>query len=487
MKIKNNYTMMTDFYELTMANGYFEAGKKDEICYFDVFFRTIPDQAGYAICAGLEQVIDYIKELHFDEEDIAYLRSKNCFSEGFLNYLANFKFQGDIYAIPEGTPIFPNEPIMIVKGNAIEAQFIETFVLSEINHQTLIATKANRIVRAAQGKAISEFGARRAHGAEAAILGARASYIAGCASTSNVQTDLTYKVPATGTMAHAWVQMFGDEYEAFKQYCTIYPDNAVLLVDTYDVIKSGVPNAIKAFNEILLPLGKRPKGIRLDSGDIAYLSKKCRKMLDEAGFKDCKIIASNSLDEYIIRDLLFQDAKIDAFGVGERLITSKSNPVFDGVYKLAAVEDKNGNIIPRIKISENVGKITTPHFKKLYRFFSKENQKAEADLLSVYDEVLDFTKPFELFDPIATWKRKTLDDYEVVELLKPIFIKGKLVYECPNIETIRNYCKEQVDSLWDEVTRFENPHNYYVDLTQKLWDTKQDLLMLRRKVKSNKQ
>ena len=483
MKIKNNYTMMTDFYELTMANGYFEAGKKDEICYFDVFYRTIPDKAGYAICAGLEQVIDYINELHFDAEDIAYLRSKNCFSDGFLDYLSNFKFQGDIYAMPEGTPIFPNEPFMIVKGNAIEAQFIETFVLSELNHQTLIATKTNRIVRAAQGKTISEFGARRAHGAEAAVLGARAAYIAGCHTSSNTQADLTYNVPASGTMAHAWVQMFGDELEAFKQYCRIYPDNALLLVDTYDVIKSGIPNAIKAFNEVLLPLGKRPKGIRLDSGDIAYLSKKCRQMLDKAGFEDCKIFASNSLDEYIIRDLLFQGAKIDAFGVGERLITSKSNPVFDGVYKLAAVEDKEGNIVPRIKISENVGKITTPHFKKLYRFFSKENHKAEADLLSVYDEELDFTKPFELFDPVDTWKRKVLEDYEVVELLKPIFIKGELVYDLPTIEEIRAYCLEQVESLWDEVKRFENPHNYYVDLTQKLWDIKRQLLVTKRNIK----
>lgn len=483
MKIKNNYTMMTDFYELTMANGYFESGKKDEICYFDVFFRTIPDKAGYAICAGLEQVIDYIQNLHFDEEDIDFLRSKNCFSEGFLQYLSDFKFKGDIYAIPEGTPIFPSEPLLIIKGNAIEAQFIETFILAEINHQTLIATKTNRIVRAANGRAISEFGARRAHGAEAAILGARAAYIGGCSSTSNVQTDLTYKVPSGGTMAHSWVQMFGDEYEAFKQYCKIYPDNALLLVDTYDVVKSGVPNAIKAFNEILIPMGKRPKGIRLDSGDIAYLSKKCRKMLDEAGFEDCKIFVSNSLDEYIIRDLLFQGAKIDAFGVGERLITSKSDPVFDGVYKLAAVEDEDGNIIPRIKISENVGKITTPHFKKLYRFYSKQNHKAEADLLTIYNEEIDFSKPIELFDPMATWKRKVLDDYEVEELLKPIFKNGELVYKCPNIEEIRKYCSEQVESLWDEVKRFENPHNYYVDLSQKLWDTKQQLLMSKRSIK----
>ena len=486
MKIKDNYTMMTDFYEITMANGYFEAGKKDEICYFDVFFRTIPDKAGFAICAGLEQVIDYVKELHFDEEDIEYLRSKHCFCEEFLEYLKDFKFHGDIYAIPEGTPIFPNEPILIVKGNAIEAQFMETFILAELNHQTLIATKANRIVRAADGRAVSEFGARRAHGAEAAILGARAAYIAGCAGTSCTQTDETYGCPAGGTMAHSWVQMFGDEYEAFRQYCRIYPDNALLLVDTYDVVKSGVPNAIKAFNEVLAPMGKRPKGIRLDSGDMAYLSKKCRKMLDEAGYPDCKIFISNSLDEYLIRDLLFQGAKIDAFGVGERLITSKSDPVFDGVYKLCAVEDEKGTVIPRIKISENVGKITTPHFKKVYRFYSKENHKAEADLLSIYDEKLDFTKPFELFDPHATWKRKTMEDYEVVELLKPIFKNGKLVYKCPTTEEIKAYCKEQVNTLWDEVTRFENPHNYYVDLTQKLWDLKQELLKQRRSEQTHK-
>lgn len=483
MKIKDNYTMMTDFYELTMANGYFESGKKDEICYFDVFYRTIPDKAGYAICAGLEQVIDYIKELHFDNEDIEYLRSKKCFSEAFLDYLKDFKFKGDIYAMPEGTPIFPNEPFMIIRGNAIEAQFIETYVLSELNHQTLIATKSSRIVRAAQGKTVTEFGARRAHGAEAAILGARAAYIAGCGGTSCVQTDLTFGVPAGGTMAHSWVQMFGDEYEAFKNYCTIYPDNALLLVDTYDVINSGIPNAIKAFDEVLKPLGKRPKGIRLDSGDIAYLSKKCRNMLDKAGYNDCKIFVSNSLDEYIIRDLLFQGAKIDSFGVGERLITSKSDPVFDGVYKLCAVEDKEGNIIPRIKVSENVGKITTPHFKKVYRFYSKENNKAEADLLCVFDEEIDFTKPYELFDPQAVWKRKLMVDYEVKELLKPIFINGELVYECPHVEEIRQYCKEQVETLWDEVTRFENPHNYYVDLSQKLWDIKQQLLISKKKIK----
>ena len=394
MKIKDNYTLMCDFYELTMANGYFVNGLKDQISYFDVFYRTTPDKGGFAICAGLEQVIDYINELKFDEDDIKFLISKKIFNEDFLEYLENFKFNGSIWAIPEGTPIFPNEPIMTIKATAIEAQFIETFVLSVINHQSLIATKTNRIVRAAEGRAVSEFGARRAHGAEAAVLGARAAYIAGCNSTSNTLSDFTYGAPASGTMAHSWIQMYKNEYEAFAKYCMTYPDNTVLLVDTFDVLKSGVPNAIKAFNEILAPLGKRPKGIRLDSGDIAYLSKKCRKMLDEAGYEDCKIVVSNSLDEYIIHELIYQGAKVDSFGVGERLITSKSDPVFDGVYKLCAVEDYDGNIIPKIKVSENVGKITTPHFKKIYRLRDKETGKAEADLICVWDEVIEEKGPY---------------------------------------------------------------------------------------------
>lgn len=481
MKIKDNYTLMCDFYEITMGNGYFVNGIKDQVSYFDVFYRTTPDKGGFAICAGLEQVIDYINELHFEKEDIEYLRSKKIFDEGFLKYLETFRFNGSIWAIPEGTPIFPNEPIMTIKANAIEAQFIETFVLSEINHQTLIATKASRIVRAAEGRAVSEFGARRAHGAEAATLGARAAYIAGCASTSCTLTDITYHAPASGTMAHSWIQMFDNEYEAFSKYCSTYPNGAVLLVDTYDVVKSGIPNAIKAFDNVLKPLGKRPVGIRLDSGDIAYLTKKCRKMLDNAGYEDCKIFVSNSLDEYIIHELLYQGAKIDCFGVGERLITSKSDPVLDGVYKLCAIEDKDGNVIPKIKISENVGKITTPHFKKVYRLFNKENGKALADLLTVYDEVINENEPIELFDPHATWKRKTLEDYKLVELQKPIFIDGKQVYNCPTIKEIRDYCAEQLNTLWDEVTRFENPHNYYVDLSQKLWDIKNNLLIRNRK------
>lgn len=472
---KINYTLMCDFYELTMVNGYFQSEMSDQICYFDVYYRTIPDQGGYAIFCGLEQVIEYIENLHFTEEDIEYLRSKNVFNEEFLEFLKNYKFTGDIYSVREGTPVFPNAPMMTIRAKAIEAQFIETYVLATINHQSLIATKTSRIVKAAGDIPVSEFGARRAHGAEAATLGARAAYIAGAVASSNTLADRRYQVPAIGTMAHSWVQMFPTELDAFVTYCKLYPDSALLLVDTYNVIKSGVPNAIKAFNQVLVPKGKRPVGIRLDSGDIAYQSKVARQMLDEAGFPDCKIFASNSLDEYLIRDLIFQGAKIDAFGVGERLITAKSSPVFDGVYKLVATEI-NGEVIPKIKVSENVGKITTPHFKKLYRLYDRETNKAEADLLTVYDEEIDDTKPLEIFDPIATWKRKTLTNFRKEELLIPIFLNGKKVYNSPSIEEIRKYCKEQLDTLWDEVRRLEFPHKYYVDLSQKLWDIKYELL-----------
>lgn len=469
-----NFTLMCDFYELTMANGYFQSDIKDQICYFDVFFRTIPDGGGFAIAAGLEQVLEYIKNIHFTDDEIAYLRSKKCFSEEFLEYLKTFRFTGDIYAVKEGTVIFPKEPIMIVRGNAIEAQFLETFVLSALNHNSLIATKANRIVRASNKHAISEFGARRAHGPLAATYGARAAYIGGCVGTSNVLTDYLFNVPVTGTMAHSWVQMFGTEYLAFKKYCEVYPDDVVLLVDTFDILRSGVPNAIKAFNEVLKPLGKRPKGIRIDSGDIAYYSRKAREMLDKAGYEDCKIVASNSLDEYIIRDLFFQDAKVDSFGVGERLITSKNSPVFDGVYKLAAVE-KNNIIIPKIKISENVEKITNPHFKKVYRLISNDTNKAIADLITVYDEKVP-EGPIEIFDPEVTWKRQMVDNYHVQELLVQVVKDGEVIYETPSMKDIQEYCKSQVKELWDEVKRFENPHNYYVDLSQKLWDIKDDLL-----------
>ena len=478
---KLNMTMLCDFYELTMGNGYFNAGYRDRITYFDVFFRDVPDKGGFAICAGLAQVIDYIQDLHFSEEDIAYLRSKNLFSEDFLQYLKDFKFTGDIWAIPEGTPIFPREPVMTVRAPAIEAQLIETFLLLAFNHQSLIATKANRIVRAAQGRTVLEFGSRRAQGTDGAISGARAAYIGGCRGTACTISDELYGVPAGGTMAHAWVQMFDTQYEAFKTYCQIYPHNATLLVDTYNTLKSGVPDAIRAFNEVLKPLGITKCGIRLDSGDIAYLSREARKMLDDAGWTECQISASNSLDEYIIRDLLQQqNAKLDMFGVGERLITASSQPVFGGVYKLAAVEDGDGNIVPKIKVSENIDKITNPHFKKVYRIFDKKTGKAEADYLTVWDEIVDESKPLELFDPRATWKRKIYTNYVAKPLLVPVFKNGKLVYQQPTLQEIQQYCLEQVDTLWDEVKRFENPHTYYVDLSQRLWDIKQSLLRKRR-------
>ncbi len=471
-----NYTMLCDFYELTMGNGYLLSGMADKISYFDLFFRRIPDNGGFAVACGLEQVIDYVMQLHFDDEDIAFLRSKGVFSEEFLEYLRTFKFTGDIWAVPEGTVVFPNEPLITVRAPAIEAQLIETYLLLCINHQTLIATKANRIVRAAQGRAVSEFGSRRAHGGDAAIYGARAAGIGGCLNTACTVVDEKFGFPATGTMAHSWVQMFDSEYDAFAAYCKCYPDSTVLLVDTYNVLGSGVPNAIKAFDEVLKPLGKRPKGIRLDSGDITYLSKKARKMLDDAGYSDCKIIASNSLDEYIIRDMIFQGAKINSFGVGERLITARSEPVFGGVYKLVAVEDENGEIIPKIKISENVIKITNPHFKKVYRIYDKENHKALADLLTVYDEEIDENKELLLFDPQYTWKKKRVNSFEARELLVPIFKNGELVYKKPSYSEILDYAKAELDTLWDEVTRFENPHNYYVDLSKKLWDIKDRLL-----------
>ena len=461
--------MLCDFYELTMGNGYYRNGFYKRNVYFDVFFRNVPDGGGFAIAAGLEQIVEYIQQLHFSDDDIAYLRGKGIFDEGFLNYLKNFKFHGDIYAVPEGTPVFPGEPLLTVRAPAIEAQLIETYLLLEINHQSLIATKANRIVRAAQGRAVLEFGSRRAQGADGAVIGARAAYIGGVAGTACTLTDVLYGVPAGGTMAHSWVQMFPTEYDAFKTYCELYPDNATLLVDTYNTLKSGVPNAIRAFKEILLPRGITNFAIRLDSGDISYLSKKARKMLDEAGLPNCKITASNSLDEYLIRDLMMQGAQVDTFGVGERLITSKSNPVFGGVYKLAAIEDDEGNIIPKIKVSENTAKITNPHFKRLYRLYDRESGKAIADELTLRDEVIDPTKPHVIFDPNATWKTKELTDFTVRELQVPIFQNGEL-------NDIKAYCRQQIHTLWDEVKRFENPHTYYVDLSQKLWDVKRGLL-----------
>ena len=473
---KLNLTMLCDFYELTMGNGYFEKGHKDRICYFDVFFRQCPDGGGFAIAAGLEQIVRYIQDLHFSADDIAYLRQRKLFSEAFLEYLADFRFTGDIWAVPEGTPIFPKEPIMTIRAPAIQAQLIETYVLLSINHQSLIATKSNRIVRAAEGRTVLEFGSRRAQGADAAVLGARAAYIGGCHGTACTISDQLFGVYAGGTMAHAWVQMFDTEYEAFKAYCELYPNNATLLVDTYNTLKSSVPNAIRVFNEVLKPKGIKKCGIRLDSGDIAYLTQKARKMLDDAGWTECQISASNSLDEYIIRDLLRQGAKIDMFGVGERLITARSEPVFGGVYKLAAVESSDGTITPKIKISENTGKITTPHFKKFYRFFGNDTGKAIADYLCVYDEAVDDSGDMDIFDPEATWKTKKVYNFTAREMLVPVFKGGELVYKLPDLQQIREYCREQVETLWDEVKRFDNPHTYYVDLSQKLWDIKYGLL-----------
>ena len=472
----DNPAMVVDFYEFTMANCLFLNGFRDTTLVFDMFFRKVPDGGGYAIMAGLEQFINAVDSLKFTEEDINYLRSTGAFNEQFLDYLRNFKLHCNIWAIEEGMPIFPQEPIVTVEGPAIECQLLETLLLVTFNHQCLIATKANRVVRAAEGRTVLEFGSRRAQGADAAILGARAAYIGGCHGTACTISDQLFGVPAGGTMAHAWVQMFDTEYDAFKTYCELYPGNAIMLVDTYDTLRSGVPDAIRAFDEVLKPLGITKCGIRLDSGDMAYLTKRARKMLDDAGWTECKITCSNSLDEHLIKELLRQGACIDSFGVGERLITSRTSPVFDGVYKLAAVEEPDGTIVPRIKISENVGKITNPHFKKVYRFYGRDTGKAIADYLCVYDETVDDSDKMTIFDPEATWKRKEVYHFEARELLVPIFKNGELVYKQPSLEEIRAYCAAQVDTLWDEVKRFDNPHRYYVDLSQKLYDIKQELL-----------
>jgi len=476
MNAEMELSLLNDFYEFTMSNGYFNEGKGEQIVYFDVFFRRVPDQGGYAICCGLDQVIDYISNLSYSDESIAFLREKGIFSEGFLEYLRTFKFTCDVYAVPEGTPIFPGEPILTVRGPAIQAQLLETMILLTINHQSLIATKASRIVRAADGRGVSEFGARRAHGTAASIMGARAAYIAGCTGTSNALCDKLYGVPCSGTMAHSWVQSFPTEYDAFSAYARNYPNSCTLLIDTFNVLKSGLPNAIRCFDEVLKPMGARPFAVRIDSGDITYLSKKIRRILDEAGYPDCKIMVSNSLDEYIIRDCIAQGAQIDLFGVGERLITSRSESVFGGVYKLVAVEEEDGTITPKIKVSENIEKITVPCYKQLYRFFSKETGMAIADLLTLHDEVIDENEPYTLFDPVHTWKEKVVTDYAAVPMLKPIFLNGELVYRRPSTQEIRAYCLEQVSLLWDEVKRFENPHKYYVDYSKKLWDVRNDLL-----------
>lgn len=470
-----NLTMLVDFYELTMANGYFEHGMQNEIACFDLFFRRVPDEGGFAIMAGLEQLIDYLERLSFTIADIEYLRKKGIFSDGFLHYLENFDFSCDVYAIPEGTPIFPGEPIVTIKGPIIQAQFIETIALLYINHQSLIATKANRIVRAAKGRSVIEMGSRRAQGSDGAVLGARAAYIGGTNGSSCTIADNLYGVPALGTMAHSWVQSFDTEYEAFEKYARLYPNNCVLLVDTYDTLKSGIPNAIKIFTELIIPKGYASGAIRIDSGDAAYLSKKARKMLDEAGLTETKIIVSNSLDEYTIKDLLIQKAPIDGFGVGERLITSKTEPVFGGVYKLVATE-VDGIIKPKIKISNNPEKVTTPGFKQVYRLFDRTKNKAIADVITLFDEKIDNNKPYRIFDPNYTWKRKELTNFYAVKLLQPIFEKGKLIYNKPTIEQIREHSNTEINKLWEESLRFEKPHKFYVDLSQDLWDLKHGLL-----------
>jgi len=466
--------LLMDFYELTMSYGYFNDNKHLDIAVFDVFFRSVPDQGGYAIMAGLEQVIDYIENLSFDEKEIELLRSKNIFSEKFLDFLRNFKFTSDVYSVTEGTPIFPQEPIMVVKGPLIECQLIETMILLTINHQSLIATKASRIVNQADGRPVMEFGARRAHGYDASIYGARAAYIAGVAGTSNTYAEYQYGIPALGTMAHSYVQSFKTEYEAFLSYAKTYPDSSVLLVDTYDTLKQGIPNAIKLEKEYLRPRGEYVRGIRIDSGDLAYLTKKARKMLDDAGMHRTKITVSNSLDEFLIKELIHQGAAIDSFGVGERLVTARSEAVFGGVFKLAAVEE-DGKLTPKIKLSENVTKTTTPGFKQVYRFYD-ENNLAIADVLTLFEEEIDENKPYVLFHPDFPYKRKTVRNFKVRKLLEPIYLKGKLVYKVPTLEEVRAHHKKEIETLWPEVKRLERPHLYYVDLSQNLWDLKQSLI-----------
>jgi len=467
-------SLFTDFYELTMSNGFFQKNMHNTIAYFDVFFRQIPDNGGYVICAGLEQIIDYIKNLKFDSEDISYLSSLNKFSDDFLDYLSNFKFSGDVWAIPEGTVVFPNEPLITVRAPLIEAQLLETMLLAIINHQCLIATKASRIVSAAKGRPVMEFGARRAHSIDAAVLGARAAIIGGCVGTSCTYTAQKFGTVASGTMAHSFVQSFDSEYEAFKAYAETYPDDCTLLIDTYDTINSGIVNAIKVFNDVLIPRGCRPKAVRLDSGDLAYLSKKVRKILDDAGFEDCKICGTNALDETLISSLLEQGAKIDLFGVGENLITAQSDPVFGGVYKLCALE-KNGKLIPKIKISENTAKITNPGFKKVYRFYSKDTGKALADVITLSDECIPESN-YVIFDPINPWRKKTLVNYIYRPLQEQIFKNGNLVYTSPSLSKISEYCKKELNTLWDEIRRLNNPHKYYIDLSHNLWNLRNNML-----------
>ncbi|TVP93855.1 MAG: nicotinate phosphoribosyltransferase [Acholeplasmatales bacterium] len=471
---KVNESMLIDFYEFTMANGYFESGFKDTIVYFDLFFRSIPNQGGYAVMAGLESVIHYIDNLSFTAADITYLRNRKLFSDAFLQFLETFRFKGDVYAVKEGTVIFPNEPILTVRATAIEAQLLETYLLLAFNHQSLIATKASRIKFAAKDRLIIEMGARRAHGVSSANYGARAAYIGGADLTSNTYADTHLNIPASGTMAHSWVQLFDNELEAFRAYAKTYPENTTFLLDTYDTLRSGLPHAIQVIKEELLPRGVKSFAVRIDSGDLTYLAKKIRAELDNEGLHQCKIIASNALDEYLIKALLDQGAPIDVFGVGERLITAKSDPVFGGVYKLVAVE-KNGTIEPKIKLSDNPNKLTTPHFKKLYRVYDPSGH-ACADLITLHDEVIDESKPLTLFDPDHTWRRTTYVDYTLRTLLEPIYLRGKRVYDLPDVKAVKAYCQKELETLWDEMRRFEFPHQYYVDLSESLWKIKMKLI-----------
>ncbi|GAP40763.1 nicotinate phosphoribosyltransferase [Flexilinea flocculi] len=471
-----NLTMLCDFYELTMANGYFKNGMKDTIAVFDLFFRRIPDGGGFALFCGLEQIIQYLENLKFSDEDISYLKKRKLFDPQFLDYLRTFRFECDVWSMTEGTPIFPGEPIVRVRGPIIQAQFIETMLLVTINHQSLIATKTNRIVRAAKGRSVFEFGSRRAQGYDAANYGARAAYIAGAASSANTWSDVHFGIPASGTMAHSWVQSFDTELDSFIAYAKTYPNDCTLLVDTYNTLKTGVPNAIKVAHEVLEPMGHRLQGVRLDSGDVAYLSKKVRKMLDDAGLDDCKIVISNSLDEFLIRSILSQGAQVNAFGVGENLITARSEAVFGGVYKLVATYDLDGNVIPKIKISDNFEKITTPSFKEVWRLFEKDDHHPLADVITLEHEVIPDDGPYEIFDPLDTTKRKVVTHYIAKKMLVPIYEKGTLVYQSPNLHQIRKECHKNVSELWEEMLRLDNPHQYYVDLSQELWDLKTNML-----------
>ena len=466
--------LLTDFYALSMANAYFMHGRSEEVAVFDYFFRRVPDGGGYALFAGLEQLLHYIENLRFSADDVAFLRAKGGFDEGFLRYLQDFRFSGDVFAVREGTAVFPSAPLLSVRAPLPECQLLETFLLLTLNHQSLIATKAARMVGAAEGRAVLEFGSRRAHGADAAMFGARAAYIGGVAGSANTAAEQVFGVPALGTMAHAFVQSFADEYSAFLAYAQCYPDHTTLLVDTYDTLKSGVPNAIRVHEEYLAPRGHALRGIRLDSGDLAYLSRRAREMLDAAGLQECRIVASNALDEYLIRDLLHQGAAIDVFGVGERLITARSEPVFGGVYKIVALQEGDA-LVPKIKLSENVAKTTTPGFKQLFRFYDGEGM-AIADVVALHDEVIDEREPYLLFDPQHVWKRKEVRDFRVEAMLQPVMRQGRRCGASPTLEEVRSHARRSLDTLWPEVRRLDNPHGYYVDLSQKLWQLKQDMM-----------